>query len=90
MGSYINVGAYVNGTRPKSKKALKDALKAAPATVAFDGTAAFPGMPGYGERYRGDAIPTGVILSVCGPDPYRARGWFGNVSVKADGSVKAE
>lgn len=36
--AYVNVGAYVNGVRPKTKKALKEAMANAPETVQFDRT----------------------------------------------------
>lgn len=74
MPTYVNVGARVNGERPKSKKALKDALANAPHTVVFDNTG-----PG-GTYVTPDAS---LILSVCGPDPYTKRVWYGNVTVKA-------
>lgn len=88
--SYVNVGALINGGNAASKKALKEALKSAPETVTFYGTAAVPGMAGYGARYQGDQIPAGITFSVVGPDPYRHRRWFGKVRVKADGSINAE
>jgi hypothetical protein len=82
--SYINTGAYVDNKRPRSKKALKDALNGAPGTVRFDSTALF------GEQFNGSAgeIPDGVTLSVCGPDPYTARNWHANVIRKPDGTIK--
>ncbi len=75
--SYINCGAFVNGQRPASKKALREALVATPDAVSFDG-ASF-----LGPQFSGSVaeLPAGITLSVCGPDPYRSRKWFANVSL---------
>jgi hypothetical protein len=79
--SYINVGAYVNGVRPKSKKALRDAL-AAGADVEFDSTAAFG--PRAGETiYATHNDIKADTLQVVGPDPYEKRDWYASVFVKA-------
>ena len=78
----INTGAYVNGERPKSKKALREALQDAPHTVQFDGTS--PLSPDGGRNYRADEVPEGFVLTVCGPDPYTRRNWWANVSRNGD------
>lgn len=82
--SFINVGAYINGERPASKKALREALANAPESVRFDGTALL------GEQFNGppSTIPAGVKLSVAGPDPYTSRKWFATVEHKAGGGFK--
>lgn len=80
--SYVNVGAAVNGRRPASKKALKEALRDAPATVEFDSTAMMG--PRAGEVISATVEDVaGYTLSVTGPDPYTARNWYASVSVKA-------
>ncbi len=81
---YINVGATISGQRPKSKKALREALRDAPGTVEFDGTSPL------GPQFSGGVadIPDGATLSVCGPDPYRKRDWWANVSRTSGGRVK--
>lgn len=76
--SYINVGAYVNGIRPKTKKALREALKADPTAVEFDSTTAIG--PHVGGRFSVEhTVATGDVLQVCGPDPYRARNWYASI-----------
>jgi hypothetical protein len=77
--SGIGVGAFIDGVRPASKKALREALRDAPATVRFDATAAVG--PDVGTWFTGDALPEGRRLDVCGPDPYRARDWWANVEL---------
>lgn len=79
--SHINVGAYIDGKRCPTKKALKDALKSAPDTVTFDGTSPM------GPQFTGpaSAAPEGDTLSVCGPDPYTSRKWFASVKRTGDG-----
>lgn len=76
--TYMNVGAYVNGERPKTKAALKRALAENPAGVTFDGTS--PMGPQH-DDLSGVNIPVDLILSVTGPDPYRARNWYANCKV---------
>ena len=70
-------GIWVNGLRPKSKKAIKDAL-AAGDEVSLEATSMF------GNEYDGPVqqAPDGTYYFV-GPDPYRARNFYGNVIVKA-------
>lgn len=77
--SGIGVGAFIDGERPKSKKALREALRDAPATVRFDATAAIG--PDVGASFTGDKLPEGRRLDVTGPDPYRARDWWANVEL---------
>lgn len=89
MGGFVNVGALVDGERPKSKKALKAAvlsdIENGTETVGFDQTAhihdgAIPGIAVVKD------LPEGITLVVTGPDPYASRRWYGNVKVK-DGKV---
>lgn len=82
----IGVGALVNGERPPTKKALREALANAPTTVELDSTAAVGGH--VGKTFRGDAIPEGVRLNVVGPDPYTARNWYANVTCGRDGKTR--
>lgn len=83
--SYINVGAWTrDGSRPQSKKALKDALKADPTAIRFEGTSMLgPAFEGTAEE-----IPAGATLSVVGPDPFTSRRWYATVTRTANGSVK--
>jgi hypothetical protein len=79
--TFINVGAYVNGERPKSKAALRRAL-AAGERVTFDVTS--PLGPRGGDLIDGTPDDVGTDkLQVVGPDPYTTRNWYGTVQVKA-------
>lgn len=78
---YVNAGAYINGARPQSKKALREALALAPSTVTFDPT----DLLHEDEVIRGDQIPGHVSVSVCGPDPYTSRRWYSQVTAGPDG-----
>ena len=82
---FINVGAYVDGKRCKTKAALKRALKEAPETVRFDCTAAVGPDAGRSD-IMGNNLPANDKLSVCGPDPYSDRKWYANVSVGKNGA----
>lgn len=74
--AYVNVGAYVNGTRPKTKKALREALKADPSTVVFDCTV----MGRESDRFTAQhTVASGDVLQVVGPDPYRSRVWYASI-----------
>lgn len=79
--SYVNVG--VKGL--KTKKALKEAVKADPSKVYVFGTGGF-----VGPTYDGivSSMPANVKLSVCGPDPYNDRRWWATIERKADGTIK--
>lgn len=81
---WVNVGAYVNDVRPKTKKALKEAVETAPATVKFDYTSFYPeeGMP---RELNTTNIPEEVTLLVCGPDPYTKRRWYASACPTSDG-----
>lgn len=80
--AFIGVGAYVNGKRPASKKALRDALTQDPTSVTFDGTSPF-------EPYYGDVtqLQAGDTLQVTGPCPHTKRNWYANVKI-VGGNVK--
>lgn len=82
--AFVNVGALINNERPPTKKALKDALKDAPDTVVFDATA----LKDEGKRFAATEIPDGVTLVLVGPDPYKARKWYGNVKRGKDGTPR--
>ena len=99
MSQFINVGCYIDGVRPKSKKAIKDALKAIvngerePSSIAFDATDMFANA---GKRFHAyvqsdgeypDGIKPGYSYQVCGPDPYTKRNFYGTVSVNSRGVI---
>lgn len=75
-------GLFINGARPKSKKAVKEALATAPGSISIEGTSVF------GGDYDGPLTeaPDGRIDFV-GPDPYRARNFYGNFYI-AGGVIK--
>lgn len=70
-------GIFVNGQRPKSKKAVREAVQAGE-RVSLEATSWF------GNEYDGPVCeaPDGTYFFV-GPDPERSRNFFGQVIVKA-------
>jgi hypothetical protein len=76
---YVNVGARLRGVRITTKKALREALANDPSAVEFDRTDG-----GLGRYVSGDAVPSGIALSVCGPDPYHDRRWYATVVSSTD------
>jgi hypothetical protein len=76
-------GIYINTHRPKSKKAVKEAIAAGLAVYA-EGTAnAFH----PGSEYDGpvDCAPVGTVITFVGPDPYRDRRFYGTIRVTSSG-----
>jgi hypothetical protein len=69
-------GIYINGHRPKTKKAFKEAIKATPGKVKLEATSIF------GNEYGGlvAGMPEGQMAYVVGPDPYTSRKWYANVT----------
>jgi hypothetical protein len=82
--SFTNVGAFVDGQRPKSKKAVREALADDPYRVTFDPTSPFD--PAYGTVLAGADLGTilagGHKLTLVGPDPETKRNFFGTVELK--------
>lgn len=69
-----NLQAFVDGgKKPPTKKALREAVAANPATVTFMDTSAFNNRGTIGVE---DLTPADVIV---GPDVYNARNWYANV-----------
>jgi hypothetical protein len=85
--SYVNVGAFINGKRCPSKKALREAMIKEPRAVTFDSTAAFEAHPDFLVEgvMRGDLVKSGMRLAVVGPDPYNNRKWYATVERTAKG-----
>lgn len=82
--AFENVGAYIGNSRPKTKKALREAIANLGETeVYFDTTSPFSTTSGYSLSQ----IPVGVKLSVVGPDPHTKRSWYATVSRDANGLV---
>ena len=75
-------GIFIQGARPASKKAIKEAITADPSRVRLEATSMF------GNEYGGPVseAPAGSYPFV-GPDPYRDRKFYGTITV-AGGKVK--
>jgi hypothetical protein len=82
----MDFGVYVNGKRPKTKAAVKNALASDPASVTWDVTSAFNNGP---SRYSTVNVPSGTHYFV-GPDPYTSRKFYGQLIVGPDGSVRVK
>ena len=67
-----NFQAFVNGQKPKTKKALREAL-ASGADVIFQDSSAFNNR---GILTADQLSPSDVIV---GPDLYNARNWYANI-----------
>jgi hypothetical protein len=82
MSKIIQGGAQAtpSGTF-KTKKALKDAVKAKPANVYLYATS------NMGPKFNGlvSELPDGVTFLVIGPDPYNSRDWYANIKRSARG-----
>lgn len=73
-------GIFINGQRPKSKKAVKEAIATAPETVLVECTSMFPGFGGYVTQ-----LPDGKRIDFVGPDPYTKRNFYGTIVRTRDG-----
>ncbi len=75
-------GIFVSYTRPKSKKAVREAIAADPSRVTIEATSMF------GNEYDGPVAdaPNGRYTFV-GPDPYTSRKFYGTI-VKTGDSIK--
>lgn len=76
-------GIYVNSSRPKSKKAVKEAVAADASCVNLEATSL------HGNEYAGpvSSAPPGRY-SFVGPDPYTSRKFYGTLTVSTDGKIK--
>ena len=75
-------GVFVDGKRPKSKKAVREATADNPRRVHLEATSIF------GNEYDGSLAdaPLGEYFIV-GPDPARARNFFGHIVKEASGKI---
>ena len=69
----MSLQAYVNGRKPTSKRALRDAVKATPDAVVFQDTAM---IGNRGRLTVAELTPSDVIV---GPDVYSDRRWYANI-----------
>jgi hypothetical protein len=72
----MSQGIWINGQRPKSKKAIREAVESDPGTVRVESTSLF------GNEYNGflDVAPEGTMVVFCGPDPFRNRKFYGTIT----------
>lgn len=85
---YINVGAFINGERAVSKKAVREALESDPDSVEFDCTELLTAF--RGAVFSPEEIQPDWRLTVVGPDPYTRRNFYGTVSRSPDGVYKVQ
>jgi len=73
----------VNGLRPKSKKAIKEAL----ADEATAGRVRAQATSWFGDEYDGFIVnaPVGTTVHFVGPDPERDRRFYGTIHVTSAG-----
>lgn len=79
-------GIYIHGSRPKSKKQIKEAVKEAGQEGAFAlHSIRLEATSIFGNEYDGplDQAPLGDYYFV-GPDPYTKRNFYGRITVHAD------
>lgn len=77
-------GVFVDGRRPKSKKAVKEAVADNPERVSLEATSL------HGGEFDGrvSELPVGGrVQYFVGPDPYTARNFYGQVFKNAAGKV---
>lgn len=77
-------GARVGGRWCPTKKALREALAADPASVLLEDTS----LVTKPRHFRGNEVPEGERIAICGPDPHHRRIWYATVMRKADGTVR--
>jgi hypothetical protein len=84
----VSHGVFINGQRPKSKKAIKEAI-ANGGIVVFENTSAFggqdltvDGLTGLLYEADGTKLAVSSPIAFVGPDPYRDRRFYGTVEVK--------
>lgn len=72
----MSQGIWINGERPKSKKAIREAIESNPATVDVEATS------WHGDEYGGSLsdAPDGTMIVFVGPDPYRNRKFYGTIT----------
>lgn len=77
-------GIFINGVRPASKKAVKEAIASNPSSVRIEATSFF------GNEYDGPAseLPADSRpIAFVGPDPERKRNFYGTIEWK-NGQLK--
>jgi len=74
-------GIFINSSRPKSKKAIREAAANAPNTVQVEATSFF------GNDFSGSitGMEIGQSITFVGPDPYVKRDFYGTIKRTATG-----
>jgi len=74
-------GAFINGSRPKTKKALREAVEAI-ANGGDDYAVVMEATSLFGNEYDGSLAnaPRSTKFAVVGPDPHTSRKWYATVS----------
>lgn len=73
-------GIYVNGSRPASKKQIRETASISPGSIRIEATSMF------GNEYDGPAsqMPENTIVTFVGPDPHTRRNFYGQIVRKGD------
>ena len=74
-------GIFIDGQRPKSKKAIKEALAANPERVRIEHTSMFSSQGHVGAL----DLTAGEKVDFVGPDPYTKRNFYGTIARTRDG-----
>lgn len=84
----MSQGIFINGRRPASKKAVKDAIATAPDTVYVEATSMHGGEP---ENYVSLLATNGQShrIHFVGPDPFTKRNFYGTITI-ANGKVSVK
>lgn len=77
-----NQGVFINGERPQSKKAVREACETDPASVSLEPISFF------GGDHDGPVTEFVGKTSFVGPDPHTKRNFFGTLERSADGTIK--
>lgn len=78
----MNCGIYINGERPKSKKAVKEAIATDPQSVTLDITEFMKE-----QTLSLEAVKVNHDYYFVGPDPYNSRKFYGTIRADSDGKV---
>jgi len=76
-------GIFVNGSRPKSKKEIKEFILQDPSSVEVEVTAL-----GQEKVIPANELPIGKRFYFVGPDPYTKRNFYGQLTRLSDDLFK--
>lgn len=75
-------GIFIKGNRPKSKKAIREAVAEDPKSVRIEATSLFAGTEYDGTV---EDLPFGKVVTFVGPDPYKTRNFYGSIRKTSKG-----